>query len=423
MLNCPCPSGSEVGRTCADTRTVLVTWGLLLVLWSGGVAVPAGAQSLHGQIETIDEDRIRIELVDSLNVTAGIEGRVVQERTVGGRTVHATLAVLVVERVERPPDGPWIAEARIWRDSEEIEVGNGVHFAVVERRSALVVQSDPTGARVFLDGEPMGSTPARLSVVAGTSKVRLQMEGYAPTVVPVNVGPGEQSEISPTLQKARGTLVVNTLPEDATVQFRDEDLGQTPVQANVQSGTDTLTVRREGFLPLKRPVEIQQDEETRLNLVLRRPLEVQPAEQQDKPVQDVRLHREEDQLVIQYDLAGDSDSYEVDLLLSTDGGTVFEALPTAVTGHVGGDVTSGSDRQIVWRVLEDFPDGLRGSGNQLRVSAEADGGNGVFWVLGSALVAGGGATAAALLGVFGADGEEPTEEEPDLPNAPPSPPQ
>lgn len=415
-----CPLRFDFYRNWGSVRTVLVTWGLFVLVGSGGVAVPAGAQSLHGQIETVNADRIRIELVDSLNVAAGIEGWVVQQRTVGERTVQNTLALIVVERVERPAEGPWVAVARIWRDSEDIEVGTGVRFAVVERRSALSVRSDPAGAEVFVDGEPMGSTPLQRSIGAGTYKVRLEKEGYTPTVVALDVGPGDEAEITRTLQEATGTLVVNTLPESATVRLGGQKLGQTPLRTEVRSGTDTLSVRREGHLSVERTVDIQPDEETRLNLVLRRPISVQLADRQGKPIENVRLHREEDQLVVQYDLVGGSDLYEVKVLLSTDGGTAFQALPEAVAGHVGEGITPGRGRQIVWRVLEDFPKGIPGSGNRLQVMTEAEGGGGIFWVLGSAIVAGGGATAAALLGVF--EGGS-TDGEPDLPNEPPSPPE
>lgn len=414
-----CPSFFEFGRTWADVRKRLVAWGLLVLVGSGAVVVPAGAQSLDGEVATVSANQIRVELADSLNVTDGTEGRVVQQRTVGGRTVQMTFAVVVVEHVERPAEGPWVAVGRIERRSEDIEVGNDVRFADVERRAGLAVRSDPAGARVFLDGEPMGSTPVRRSLAAGTYEVRLEKEGYTPTVLPVDVAPGDRREMMPTLQEATGTLVVNTLPEDATVEFGDEGLGQTPLQTDVRAGTDTLRVRREGYLAMERTVEVQRDEETRLNLVLRRPFEVQLADRQVTPVDNVRLHREKDQLVVQYDLDGDSDEYEVEFLLSTNGGATFDALPEAVTGDVGKDVTPGSDRQIVWRVLEDFPNGIRGSGNRLRVSAEAEGGRGVFWVLGSAIVVGGGATAAALLGMF----QGGTNGGGDLPNSPPTPPE
>ena len=46
---------------------------------------------------------------------------------------------------------------------------------------ALAVDSRPTGARVFLDGKPVGTTPLMVpSVAAGEHAIRLELDGYRP---------------------------------------------------------------------------------------------------------------------------------------------------------------------------------------------------------------------------------------------------
>jgi len=403
---------------CCPERARAIVWGLLVLLLTAGAAGPTVGQPLHGEVQTVNADEIRIELADSLTVADSTEGRVVREQTVEGRTVQMTFALIVVERVERPAEGPWVAVGRIERRSRDVEAGDGVRFTEVERRSTLVVQSTPAGAAVSLDGARVGTTPVRRPLPSGTYEVRLEKEGYAPVERTVSIDPGKRYETAPTLEPATGTLVVNTLPDSASVQFGEQDLGRTPIETDVRSGTDTLTVRRAGYLSVDRSVEVRRNEETRVNLTLRRPLQVELAESQSDALANVRLRREEDRLVVQYDLEGDSDEYEVELLLSTDGGTSFEPLPETVEGQVGEEVVPGPDRQIVWAALEDFPQGFSGSGNQLRVAVEPDGGGGVLWVLGSALVAGAGATAAAVLGVFGGESGGGG-----LPDSPPPPPE
>jgi len=404
---------------CVDTVSRAVVGGLLGLVMSGAAVLPAGGQPLHGEVQTVDGEEVRVELADSLTVADSTEGRVVREQTVGGEVVQMTFALIVVERVERPAEGPWVAVGRIERRSRDIEVGDGVRFAEVEQRSRLVIQSEPTAAAVSLDGEPAGTTPIRRPIQAGTYEVRLKKEGYASTSRTVSVAPGEQYELASTLEPATGTLAVNTFPDSASVQFGGQDLGRTPLETDVRTGTDTLTVRREGYLAVERVVEVRRNEETRVNLRLRRPLQVELAESQSDALANVRLRREEDRLVVQYDLEGESDEYEVELLLSTNGGTSFEPLPETVEGQVGEGVMPGPDRQIVWAVLEDLPKGLSGSGNRLRVAVEPDGGGGVLWVLGSALVAGAGATAAAVLGVFGGESGGGGGGLPDSPPPPP----
>jgi len=402
----------------AERIEYAIVWGLLIVVMGGGAVGPASAQPLHGEVRTVDADEVRIELDDAITVPEGTEGRVVREQTVGGEVAQMTFALIVVERVERSAEDPWVAIGRIERRSRDIDAGDGVRFTDVEQRAGLAVESTPTEAAVSLDGTPAGTTPMQRSLEGGTYEVRLEKEGFAPIVRTVSLEPGEQYEMAPTLEPATGTLVVNTLPDSATVRFGGEELGRTPIETEVRTGTDTLTVRREGYLSTERAVEVRRNDDTRVNLTLRRPLQVELAESQSDALDNVRLRREGDRLVVEYDLVGGSDAYEVELLLSTNGGTSFEPLPETVEGQVGDGVTPGTDRQIIWAVLEDIPTGLPGSGNQLRVSVDAEGGSGVLWVLGSALVAGAGATAAAVLGVFG--GESGGD---GLPGTPPPPPE
>lgn len=49
--------------------------------------------------------------------------------------------------------------------------------------SSTMLLTDPAGAKVYLDGEPVGTTPYRhtdTKIVGSTTAVRLEMEGYEP---------------------------------------------------------------------------------------------------------------------------------------------------------------------------------------------------------------------------------------------------
>ncbi len=50
--------------------------------------------------------------------------------------------------------------------------------ALVRAPSRFVVRTRPEGARVLLDGKPVGQTPMELTLTAGAHKLRLHMEGY-----------------------------------------------------------------------------------------------------------------------------------------------------------------------------------------------------------------------------------------------------
>jgi PKD repeat protein len=126
-------------------------------------------------------------------------------------------------------------------------------------------------------------------------------------------------------------------------------------------------------------------------------------------VRNVQLEQEDGRVVVSYDLTGTAKKYNVDLLLSTDGGQNFQPLPLQVTGDVGKGIRPGAGKEIVWMVLDDFPEGLAGEQYRLQVAAKKQGGKGLLYLVGGAIVAGGGATVALLLGGSGENGDPPPD--------------
>jgi hypothetical protein len=383
---------------------------------------PAVAQTSHGEITTVSGSTLNVQLDSAHAVEAGTVGRVVEMRTVGDERVQMSFAILTVRRVDRPFDGPWTAVCQITRQSEDLQVGDRVQFEAVHPRPRIQVRTVPSDVRVLLDSVAVGTTPLDGAVAEGRHRLRLEREGYYSRSRVFRISRDETRTFVDTLQTARGTLVVNTMPDSAAVDLDGESLGNTPISKTLQSGTYPLLIEREGFLPVARSVTIPSGGEERINVDLRRPLKMSLSEEQADPVVNARLSRDGERLVLQYDLVGDAEAYEVQLEVSTNGGETFEPLPETVAGAVGERVVTGRGQQIVWSVLEDFPKGFAGSGNRLRIVAEPAGGNGLYWVLGSALAAGAGTTVAAVLGVFGGGGSSGGGGG-DLPTSPPGPPQ
>jgi hypothetical protein len=65
-----------------------------------------------------------------------------------------------------------------------------------------MVESRPPGARVFLDGKLVGTTPLTMSdVPAGAHAVRLDLAGYRPWVSSVRVVAGEPGRVTASLDR------------------------------------------------------------------------------------------------------------------------------------------------------------------------------------------------------------------------------
>jgi hypothetical protein len=76
----------------------------------------------------------------------------------------------------------------------------------------LTISSDPSGAGVWVDGEPQGTTPLDLTnVSAGEHSIEITKEGYLPAVVNTTVNEGQNTTVAETLLPET-TTVPSTLP-------------------------------------------------------------------------------------------------------------------------------------------------------------------------------------------------------------------
>ena len=95
---------------------------------------------------------------------------------------------------------------------------------------ALVVQSNPSGIPVFVDGIEQGRTPARIAVAPGSHILELRGRGV-PRVIPLNVSAG--AEVSQYLEFAEapitGQLAVQSDPAGAKVLIDGVERGVAPV--------------------------------------------------------------------------------------------------------------------------------------------------------------------------------------------------
>jgi len=168
--------------------------------------------------------------------------------------VHATM---------HAPRAPKQQASRDWRQIAAAVVaiatltGGGL-YAV--RRSAfasgaamaegtLTVQSNPSGARVEVDGKASGFTPATLTVQQGTHTIVLYGSG-APKTMTVSVPAGAQ--VSQYIEFARnvpttGGLLVRTDPPGAQVTIDGVKRGASPATiAELSPGEHTVVVSSEG---------------------------------------------------------------------------------------------------------------------------------------------------------------------------------
>lgn len=154
----------------------------------------------------------------------------------------------------------------------------------------MAVSSTPAGARVWLDGAKIGTTPMTLAGVRrGTHSLMLEADGAEPQTIAfsvaagrVTVRPGFAGELddslpslprlSLTLAPKMGTLVVRARPQGAQVDIdgkrvRDHAAGEE--QITVTAGPHTIRVSAAGHAPVEKNVDVAWKQMVPLEAALR----------------------------------------------------------------------------------------------------------------------------------------------------------
>lgn len=116
---------------------------------------------------------------------------------------YATVERRVSVSASRPAQSLTVPLQRVRAAAEVAEVPRPVTTGGVERFvGTLVVDSRPTGAKVFLDGRPVGNTPLSMREVrAGEHAVRLEHDGYRRWSGSVRVVAAEQNRVTASLER------------------------------------------------------------------------------------------------------------------------------------------------------------------------------------------------------------------------------
>ena len=123
----------------------------------------------------------------------------------------------------------------------------------------LVVQSNPSGISVFVDGVEQGRTPARVTVAPGSHILELRGRGV-PRVIPLNVTAG--AEVSQYLEFAEvpltGQLAIQSEPAGAKVLVDGTERGVAPVTiTDLSPGEHRVELQTEGVTAAKHTVVVQ----------------------------------------------------------------------------------------------------------------------------------------------------------------------
>lgn len=148
---------------------------------------------------------------------------------------------------------------------------------ILERQApstgSVLVAADISGAAIYVDGDPRGSTPTVIdNVTAGVHRIEVRADGFQPQTQQVEIRAGERARVEVQLRPDTppgGTLVVVTQPRGASVVVDGEVLGEGPVTRDgVSPGEHIIEVTMAGYQPITQPVTIEAGQRRAVNIVL-----------------------------------------------------------------------------------------------------------------------------------------------------------
>ena len=156
--------------------------------------------------------------------------------------------------IVRPvPDRDWIT------DSVRYFVGRAVAAPGPGR---LLVETVPSGARVFIEGEFRGRAPLALDLRPGRYEVEVELEGFEDYEAEVRIQPGRTERLSVRLvpERRQGELVVDSTPAGAEVFVDGAFVGRTPLSLRLDEGRHEVLLRLEGHREFATTVRVRRGE-------------------------------------------------------------------------------------------------------------------------------------------------------------------
>jgi hypothetical protein len=138
----------------------------------------------------------------------------------------------------------------------------------------IFISTQPPGADVFINGaKQSGQTPVTLPLAPGQYNLVLRLPGYEAYAGNIQVKDNIQTQLSDVvLNKKSETRVawaqVNSTPKGAEIIVDGNSTGQfTPARVQVPSGIHTVTLRLNGYQPMKRTFQAKRQHRERRSSV------------------------------------------------------------------------------------------------------------------------------------------------------------
>ncbi|MGK0297117.1 MAG: sulfatase activating formylglycine-generating enzyme [Gammaproteobacteria bacterium] len=135
----------------------------------------------------------------------------------------------------------------------------------------ISLSSFPTDADIFVDDEMIGSTPITIEMLEGEHNFRIKLAGHKLWQKTIRVLASEDQVLEDiTLDPADAVVQIITIPDKANITVNGEYIGQSPVEAALTPGTQSMiNAFKPGYSQASRSINLSSGEDTSIRLQLK----------------------------------------------------------------------------------------------------------------------------------------------------------
>ncbi len=130
----------------------------------------------------------------------------------------------------------------------------------ISNKGTLTVDSYPSQAEVYINGEHIGTTPLSKSLKIGKYIVEVKKEGYKVYSKEIEIKIGKETIVIANLERMVGGLSIKTEPDGANVYIDGKNYGTTPIEIyDIEIGKHEVLITKEGYKSIIKEVEIKDE--------------------------------------------------------------------------------------------------------------------------------------------------------------------
>jgi len=146
-----------------------------------------------------------------------------------------------------------LAAHKAWTDTLQVVAREAVTLPAISLEAAdglVLLRSSPSNASVTVGGTYQGQTPLELALPPGREhEIVFFLNGYQEARRSLRSSPDEESTVNVTLEPITSSVLISATPADAEVYVNGELKGNANQNLELLAATQTIEVRREGFVP------------------------------------------------------------------------------------------------------------------------------------------------------------------------------